>query len=360
MFTAATALQCDAGQKRRLEHLVRAGKTPQKVVRRAKIILLAIQGLSNNRIAKAVKTTRPTVLVWRARFEQFGCPGLLKDFQRPGRKPTLSDQKVQDVIELTLHRQPEGATHWSTRTLAKKTGLSHVAVQRIWKHHGLQPHRVETFKISTDKRFVEKLRDIVGLYLKPPERALVLSVDEKSQIQALDRTQPGLPLKRGRCGTMTHDYKRHGTTTLFAALNMLDGTVIGECLPRHRSHDFIRFLKTIEQSTPPELDLHLIVDNYSTHKSPSVQRWLKRHPRVHFHFTPTSASWLNMVERWFRELTQRRLRRGVFTSVPDLIAAIEDFLRHHNDNPKIFTWHKDADTILAKIKHCKEALVTQH
>ena len=360
MFKVAAALQCDAGQKRCLEDLVRAGKTPQKVVQRATIILLAASGMSNNRIAKTVKTTRPTVLVWRTRFEQFGCPGLLKDLPRPGRKPKLPDQKVQEVIELTLHQPPEGATHWSTRTLAKKTGLSHVAVQRIWKQHGLQPHRVETFKTSTDKRFVEKLRDIVGLYLKPPERAVVLSVDEKSQIQALDRTQPGLPLKRGRCGTMTHDYKRHGTTTLFAALNMLDGTVIGECLPRHRSQEFIKFLKTIDQATPPALDLHLIVDNYSTHKSPAVQRWLKRHPRVHFHFTPTSASWLNMVERWFRELPQRRLRRGVFKSVPDLIAAIEDFLRHHNDNPKIFTWHKDADTILAKIKHCKEALVTQH
>lgn len=272
MFTVAAALQCDAGQKKRLEDLVRAGKTPQKVVQRATIILLAARGMSNNRIAKAVMTTRPTVLLWRERFERFGCPGLLKDWQRPGRKPKISDEKVQEVIELTLHSQPEGATHWSTRTLAKKTRLSHVAVQRIWKQHGLQPHRVETFKISTDKRFVEKLRDIVGLYLNPPERALVLSVDEKSQIHSLDRTQPGLPLKRGRCATMTHDYKRHKTTTLFAALNILDGTVIGECLPRHRSPKFIRFLKTIDQSTPAELDLHLIVDNYSTHKSPSVQR----------------------------------------------------------------------------------------
>ncbi len=360
MFKVAAALQCDVGQKTRLEALVRAGKTPQKVVQRAKIILLAARGMANNRIAQVVKTTRPTVLVWRERFERFGYPGLLNDWQRPGRKPKISAEKVQEVVELTLQSQPEGATHWSTRTLAKQTGLSHVAIHRIWKHHGLQPHRVETFKISTDKRFVEKLRDIVGLYLNPPERALVLSVDEKSQIQALDRTQPGLPLKRGRCGTMTYDYKRYGTTTLFAALNMLDGTVIGECLPRHRSREFIRFLKTIDHATPAALDLHLIVDNYSTHKSPAVQRWLKRHPRVHFHFTPTSASWLNMVERWFRELTQRRLRRGVFKSVPDLIAAIQEFLQHHNDNPKIFSWHKDAETILAKINHCKEALVTQH
>jgi transposase len=360
MFKVAAALPCNAGQKKQLQALVRAGKTPQKVVQRAKIILLAARGMSNNRIAQAVKTTRPTVLLWRERFERFGCPGLLKDWHRPGRKPKISDEQVQDVIELTLQSHPEGATHWSTRMLAKKTGLSHVAIHRIWKHHGLQPHRVETFKISTDKRFVEKLRDIVGLYLNPPERAVVLSVDEKSQIQALDRTQPGLPLKRGRCGTMTHDYKRYGTTTLFAALNMLDGTVIGKCLPRHRSQEFIRFLKTIDHATPADLDLHLIVDNYSTHKSPSVQRWLTRHPRVHFHFTPTSASWLNMVERWFRELTQRRLRRGVFKSVPDLIAAIEEFLQHHNENPKIFTWHKDAETILAKITHCKEALVTQH
>lgn len=361
MFETAAALKIEDDEQRdRLESLVACGKTPQKIALRARIVLMAERGISNNQIAKELKTSRPTVLLWRERFEQFGCAGLMKDYQRPGRKPKITDKQVQEVIEKTLHTKPEAATHWSTRSLGKEVGLSHVAVQRIWKQHGLQPHRVETFKISTDKRFVEKLRDVVGLYLNPPEKALVLSVDEKSQIQALDRTQPGLPLKKGRCGTMTHDYKRNGTTTLFAALNMLDGTVIGECLPRHRSKEFIKFLNTINRTTPSELDLHLIVDNYSTHKSPEVQRWLKRHPRFHMHFTPTSASWLNMVERWFREITEKRIRRGSFDGVPGLIAAILDFLKHHNENPRIFKWTKDADTILAKVDRCKEALFTQH
>jgi transposase len=230
----------------------------------------------------------------------------------------------------------------------------------IWKRHGLQPHRVEAFKLSRDEHFVEKLRDVVGLYLNPPDKALVLSVDEKSQIQALDRTQPGLPLKKGRCGTMTHDYKRHGTTNLFAALNMLDGRVIGQCLPLHPSKEFIEFLNTIDQNTPPELELHLIVDNYSTHKSPAVKRWLRRHARFHLHFIPTSSSWLNMVERWFREITDKAIRRGACTSVDALKTAIHRFLDAHNTNPKIFTWTKDADTVLAKVAKCKEALGTLH
>ena len=357
---AAKSLVLDANQQRRLEFLKTSGKTPQKIALRAKLVLLASQGKSNSAIARTLDVSRPTVLLWRARFGHSGVPGIMKDAPRPGRKKALSPEKIQTVVEATLHSKPEGRTHWSVRTMARAQGISRMAVQRIWKLHGLQPHRVKTFKLSNDKRFVEKLRDVVGLYMNPPEKALVLSVDEKSQIQALDRTQPGLPMKKGRCGTMTHDYKRHGTTTLFAALNMLDGKVLGECLPRHRSKEFLRFMGTIDKNTPPGLDLHLIVDNYSTHKSPMVKRWMKRHPRFHLHFIPTSSSWLNMVERWFRNITDQAIRRGVFTSVPALIKAIEEYLATHNENPKIFTWTKDADTILAKVAKCKEALGTQH
>jgi transposase len=357
---AATALHCDRNQRSRLEHLESSGGTPQRIALRARIVLRAADGRANLAIAKELGVSRPTVLLWRERFASLGVPGIMADASRPGRKKALSLEKVQAVVDATLHSRPPGQTHWSTREMAKAQGLSRMAVQRIWKFHNLQPHRMETFKLSRDKHFVEKLRDVVGLYMSPPEKALVLSVDEKSQIQALDRTQPGLPLKKGRCGTMTHDYKRHGTTTLFAALNMLDGKVIGECLPRHRSKEFVKFLGTIDQNTPAELDLHLIVDNYSTHKSPTVKRWLKRHPRFHLHFIPTSSSWLNMIERWFRNITDKAIRRGVFKSVPSLIDAITEYLDAHNAEPKIFTWTKDADTILAKIAKCKEALGTLH
>jgi transposase len=337
-----------------------SGGTPQKIALRARIILQAAQGRANLAIAKELGISRPTVLLWRERFASLGVPGIMADAPRPGRKKSLSPEKVQAVVEATLHTRPPGQTHWSVREMAKAQGISRMAVQRIWKLHNLQPHRVETFKLSRDKHFVEKLRDVVGLYLSPPEKALVLCVDEKSQIQALDRTQPGLPMKKGRCGTMTHDYKRHGTTTLFAALNMLDGKVIGECLPRHRSEEFLKFLGTIDNNTPAALDLHLIVDNYSTHKSPKVKRWLQRHPRFHLHFIPTGSSWLNMIERWFRNITDKAIRRGVFKSVPSLIEAITRYLDAHNADPKIFTWTKDADTILAKINKCKEALGTLH
>jgi len=244
--------------------------------------------------------------------------------------------------------------------MAKAQNLSEATIRRIWKRHNLKPHLVRTFKLSRDKRFIEKLCDIVGLYLNPPDKSLVLCLDEKSQIQALDRTQPGLPLKTGRCGTMTHDYLRHGTTTLFAALSMLDGKVIGDCMPRHRHQEFLRFLKKIDSETPPELDLHLIVDNYGTHKHPRVKSWLKRHPRFHLHFTPTSSSWLNLIERWFRELSQKRLRRGSFSSVPALIAAIEEYLSNHNQNPHVFLWSASVETILSKISKCKEALDALH
>ena len=244
--------------------------------------------------------------------------------------------------------------------MAAEQGISPATVQRIWKAHGLQPHRVETFKLSRDKRFVDKLRDVVGLYLNPPEHALVLSIDEKSQIQALDRTQPGLPLKKGRAGTMTHDYKRNGTTTLFAALDILEGTVIGECMDRHRHQEFLRFMNRVDRETPADLDVHCIVDNYGTHKHPAVKRWLKRHPRFHMHFIPTSSSWLNLVERWFREITTKRIRRGVFPSVDVLVAAIEEYLQHHNQNPRPFVWTATADQILAKVSKCKAIMETLH
>jgi transposase len=323
-------------------------------------VLRAADGVANQVIARELRITRPTVLLWRQRFATAGVPGLMADASRPGRMKALSQEKIQTVVDATLHTLPPGQTHWSVRQMAAAQGISRMAVQRIWKQHHLQPHRIETFKLSRDKAFVSKLRDVVGLYLSPPDKALVLSVDEKSQIQALDRSQPGLPMKKGRCGTMTHDYKRHGTTTLFAALNMLDGKVIGECLPRHRSAEFVKFLGTIDRQTPPELDLHLILDNYATHKSPAVNAWLARHPRFHLHFIPTSSSWLNMVERWFAKITGQAIRRGVFKSVTALIEAIEEYLDAHNANPKIFTWTKDADTILAKVAKCKEAFGTLH
>ncbi len=316
--------------------------------------------MPNHAIANELQTSRPTVLLWRQRFTEMGVPGLLKDAPRPGRKKRIEAATVQRIVEATLQSTPVAATHWSTRTMAGTQGVSHQTIHRIWRQHGLQPHRVETFKLSRDPHFVEKLRDIVGLYMDPPDKALVLSVDEKSQIQALDRTAPLLPLRPGIPARQTHDYKRNGTTTLYAALNLLDGKVIGQCLPRHRSQEFLRFMNQIEQQTPPRLDLHIIVDNSSTHKSPPVQRWLRKHPRVHLHFTPTSSSWLNMVERWFREITQKRIRRGTFHSVSELIAAITEYLDHYNQNPKPFVWTKGADLILGKVAHCKEALVTVH
>jgi transposase len=357
---SAAALSCDKIQKTQLQRLESSGKTPQKIALRARIILKACAGEANTAIAHSLHVSRPTVLLWRNRFAHAGVPGLLTDAHRPGRKKALAPEKVEAVIQATLHTLPPGKTHWSIREMAQAQGLSRMAVQRIWRQHNLQPHRIKTFKLSRDKDFVGKLRDVVGLYMNPPEKALVLSVDEKSQIQALDRSQPGLPMKKGRIATLTHDYKRHGTTTLFAALEMLEGEVIGECLPRHRSKEFVKFLNTINKKTPADLDLHLILDNYSTHKTPLVKRWLKRHKRFHLHFIPTSSSWLNMIERWFRDLTDKAIRRGSFKSVQSLIEAIEKYLAIHNAAPKIFTWTKDADTILAKVVKCKEALGTLH
>ena len=327
---------------------------------RAQIVLAAAEGRANQAIARELRVSRPSVLQWRARFLEGGVEALLHDAPRPGRPRVIGAKKVEAVVTATLHTNPRAATHWSVRSMAAVQGVSPATVQRIWKAHGLQPHRVETFKLSRDKRFVEKLRDVVGLYLNPPEHALVLSIDEKSQIQALDRRQPGLPWKKGRAGTMTHDYKRNGTTTLFAALNVLEGTVIGQCMKRHRHQEFLRFMRQVDGETPIDLDVHCIVDNYSTHKHPAVKWWLRRHPRFHLHFIPTSSSWLNLVERWFREITTKRIRRGVFPSVVSLVAAIEEYLEHNNENPKPFIWTASVDKILAKVSKCKATLEALH
>jgi transposase len=360
MWKPTAALPMSLEQQRILEAWVRARNTPQTVALRARICLFASEGISNNAIAKRLETSRPTVLLWRKRFKERGVLGLSEEAPKGPSKRRLSRSKVEEIIQATLHTKPPGATHWSVRTMAKVQGVSPATVARIWQAHGLKPHRVKTFKLSKDKRFVEKLTDVVGLYLNPPDKAMVLCVDEKSQIQALDRTQPGLPMKKGRCGTMTHDYKRHGTTTLFAALNVLDGTVIGSCYPRHRHEEFLKFLRKIDRETPNGMNLHLIVDNYGTHKHPNVKKWLSKHKRFHLHFIPTSSSWLNLIERWFGEITQKRIRRGVFHSVPDLIAAIEEYILLNNQDPKPFVWTKKVDEIIQKISRCKAIMETLH
>jgi transposase len=319
--------------------------------------LLAAEGKQNQEIAKILRVTRRTVGVWRGRFVEQGIDGILKDAPRAGRRRSISDEMVREIVRKTTQETPGAGTHWSTRSLAKVMGLSPSTIGRIWRSHGLKPHLTRTFKLSRDPRFLDKLDDVIGLYLNPPEHALVFSVDEKSQIQALDRTQPGLPLVPGRAGTMTHDYKRHGTTTLFTALNTLDGTVIGTCMPQHRHQEWIKFLRLIDRKTPKDKEIHLIADNYATHKHPKVQEWLESHPRFKVHFTPTSASWLNMVERFFRDLTQNRLRRGVFRSVEELIAAIEEYLARHNESPKPFIWTKTSRDILEKVTRARQALV---
>ncbi|MCJ7487957.1 MAG: IS630 family transposase [Candidatus Aminicenantes bacterium] len=360
MSRTAQTIVLSPEEQTTLETWAHGRSLPARLVQRAQIIRMAAGEALNQDIARELRISRPTVQLWRQRFLALRVPGLEKDAPRPGRIPKISPRKIKAVIEATLHTTPPNATHWSTRTMAKAQNLSEATIRRIWKQHNLKPHLVNTFKLSRDKHFVEKLCDIVGLYLNPPDKSLVLCLDEKSQIQALDRTQPGLPMKKGRCGTMTHDYVRHGTTTLFAALSMVDGKVIGDCMPRHRHQEFIRFLKKIDAETPPGLDLHLIVDNYGTHKHPRVKSWLKRHPRFHLHFTPTSSSWLNLVERWFREITDKRLRRGSFASVPILIAAIKEYLTNHNQNPRVFIWSAPVDKILTKIANCKEALDALH
>ena len=343
-------------QRETLQQWARSRSLPARQVERAKVVLLAAEGKTDLEIAASLKISNQKAARWRKRFLQFDLTGLEKDAPRPGRRPTISAKLKEDVIRRTTQLKPANATHWSTRTMAAEMGISEATVRRIWHAHGLKPHLVESFKISKDKHFTEKLEDIVGLYLNPPEHAIVMCVDEKSQIQALDRTQPGLPLKKGRCGTMTHDYKRHGTATLFAALNVADGTVISMCDDRHRHQEWLHFLRVIDQVTPARKALHLIADNYATHKHTKVQRWLKRHPRFHVHFTPTSTSWLNMVERFFRDLTQNRLRRGVFRDVEELIMAIGNYIDRHNENPKPFIWTAKANDILEKVKRARRSL----
>ena len=341
-------------QKQQLLVWSRGRRTAARLVRRAQIILLAAEGKQNKQIADELGVMPRIVALWRGRFLEQGLEGLTHDAPRSGRKPSLTAAKIRSIVRKTTQEKPRGATHWSTRTMAKAAGVSEKTIRRIWKRHGLKPHLIRTFKLSNDPRFAEKLEDVVGLYLDPPEHALVFSVDEKSQIQALDRTQPGLPIKKGRCGTMTHDYKRHGTTTLFAALNTLDGSVLATCMRRHRHEEWLQFLRIIERSVPKDKDIHIIADNYATHKHPNVRRWLDRHARVHVHFTPTSSSWLNMVERFFRDLTTKRLRRGVFTSVHELELALDDYVRVHNESPKPFIWTKTATDILQKVTRARK------
>jgi len=326
-----------------------------RLAERARVVLHAADGMENQRIGEALGISRQKAGRWRDRYAGHGLAGIEKDAPRPGRKRRIGDKQRAAVARKTLHEKPEGQTHWSRSTMAAAAGLSDSTVGRIWREHGLKPHRVEAFKLSNDPRFVEKLTDVVGLYLSPPEHAVVLSCDEKSQIQALDRTQPGLPLKPGRCGTMTHDYKRNGTTSLFAAMNVLDGSIISQCHPRHRHQEWLKFLKLIKSQVPPDREIHLICDNYATHKHPKVQAWAAKHPRFHFHFTPTGASWLNMVERFFRDLSEKALKRGSFYNVDDLIGAIDEYINQHNASPKPFIWTASATDILAKVRRARAA-----
>jgi transposase len=340
----------------RLEAIIADRNSSSKAVWRAEIVLATADGLGTNAIMKRTGKSKPCVWRWQERYVEEGVDGLLRDKTRPPGKKPLSAAVKRKVLAKTGSETPPDATHWSVRSMATTIGISHTSVQRIWAEAGLKPHLVRRFKISNDPQFEEKVADVVGLYMNPPDKALVLCVDEKSQIQALDRTQPGLPMKKGRAGTMTHDYKRHGTTTLFAALDLKSGIVIGECQPRHRAKEFIRFLKRIDRCVKKHLDIHLVLDNYGTHKTPEVKAWLAKHRRFKLHFTPTSASWLNLVERFFAEITTRRIRRGVFTSVAELEQAIHDYLDRHNCNPEPFVWTKTADVILEKERRALDRL----
>jgi len=356
----ARPVTLDPEQRQLLEQQARARSLPARVVERARIVLRAASGQQDKQIAAALGITPEKSARWRNRFLDRGWAGMQQDAPRPGRPRTIGEAQVKLVIDKTTQEKPEAATHWSTRTMSAAVGLSGASVRRIWLAHGLKPHLVKGFKVSNDPQFAEKLESIVGLYLNPPEHAIVLCADEKSQIQALDRTQPGLPLKKGRCGTMTHDYKRNGTATLFAALNTLDGTVISMCDERHRHQEWLKFLRAIDDVTPAGKEIHLIADNYATHKHAKVQKWLARHARFHVHFTPTSSSWLNMVERFFRDLTQRWLRRGVFRDVEELITAIGKYIDQHNKKPKPFIWTAKAADILEKVKRARAALDNRH
>jgi transposase len=349
-------LQLEQADAQQLQQWVSAFGTPQQVALRSRIVLAAAAGQSDSAIARGLAVNRKTVTLWRERFAQGGLDSMWEVAAGRGRKPSYGPRKIAAIVSATLTTKPKGMTQWSCRQLAEAQGVSKSTVHNIWQSHQLQPHRDKTFKLSRDAKFLEKLTDVVGLYLNPPQQALVLCVDEKTQIQALDRTQPGLPMKKGRCGTMTHDYKRNGTATLFAAMNTLDGSVISMCDDRHRHQEWLKFLRVIDNLTPPGKELHLIADNYATHKHPKVQKWLERHPRFHMHFTPTSSSWLNMVERFFRDLTQNRLRRGIFRDVEELILAIGDYIDKHNHKPKPFVWTAKAADILEKVKRARTVL----
>lgn len=352
----APAITLSEEDRKALESWARGRSTPARQVQRARIVLLAADGMENIDIADEVGTDRQTVGRWRTRFVKEGIHGLVKDRPRGGRKATKRQSLAQTIIRKTTQDKPQNATHWSTRALAAELKIDHTMVHRVWKDAGLKPHRTRTFKLSNDKQFVEKLADVVGLYLNPPERALVLSADEKSQVQALNRTQPGLPMKRGRAGTMTHDYKRNGTTTLFAAMELAEGKIISTCMKRHRHQEWIKFLKLIDEQTPAGLDLHVIADNYAAHKHPKVKSWLKRHPRFHMHFIPTSSSWLNLIERFFREITDKQIRRGSFDNVRQLIDAISAFIDGHNTDPKPFVWTASVQDILDKVRRARKSL----
>ena len=356
MSASAAPLLLSAGQREALQKVAKSQTAAHREVCRAKVLLDAADGVANSVIAIRHAVTPVSVRAWRAAFEEQGLADWGKVASGRGRKASISEGTIARIVELTTTKRPEGHTHWSCRTMAAEVGVSAATVQRIWSEHGLQPHRVDNFKVSNDPRFQDKLIDVVGLYLNPPTRAVVLCMDEKSQIQALDRSQASLPMTKGRAGTMTHDYKRNGTTTLFAALDVLSGKVIGQCLPRHRHEESLTFLRTIDHEVPKGPGVHLILDNYVTHKHPNVERWLKQHKRFHLHFTPTSSSWLNQVERWFRDLTDNNLRRGIFGSVPDLIASIEKYMAVTNSKPKPYVWTATAESILAKVQRARTTL----
>lgn len=360
MWSAAVSLPITDRERFILNKLAQAPSTPQGIAIRARIVLLAGDGMANYAIARKLSIGRPTVLLWRNRFKTRGSAGILKIEEGRGRKKEIGSNQVEAIINDTLYTVPPDATHWSTRILAKKHHVSHDFIKKIWQANGLKPHLVRTFKLSNDPHFVEKLKDVVGLYLNPPEHALVFCLDEKTQIQALNRTQPSLPLYFHHKKTVTHDYKRNGTTSLFAALDILKGKIIGQCLKKHRHQEFIRFLNLVDKSVKKELGIHCIVDNYATHKHPGVKLWLDKHPRFHFHFIPTSSSWLNLVERWFGEITRKRIRRGSFQSEKELIQAIEDYIKENNLHPKPFIWTKTADEIISKVSRCKPILKTLH
>jgi len=349
-------LELPEGTREVLENLARSTAVAHREVVRAKALLLAAEGVANTAIGARLGVSASSVVSWRERFASEGLVKFAQVRKGRGRKPEIPQAKIEEIIRLTQESKPEGETHWSCRSMAKVAGVSPATVQRAWHARGLKPHLVETFKLSNDARFEEKLVDVVGLYMDPPENAVVLCMDEKSQIQALDRTQPSLPMKRGRAGTMTHDYKRNGTTTLFAALDVLSGKVIGHCLPKHTNNEFVHFLRKVDKEVPKGLAVHVILDNYGTHGHDNVDAWLAKHPRFHFHFTPTSSSWLNLVERWFRELTDKAIRRGVFRSVPDLVAAIQNYLQAHNTDPKPFVWTASAEEILEKVRRGRVVL----